>query len=63
MTPMEWLGLAEGIYGLYQKIRAGAITAGITDEQLDAQEADYDAREARRAAEAHPADVRGADDN
>lgn len=54
MTPIEWLALAEQGFELYQKIRGQAKAAGVTDEQLDAMELDYDTRRAAREAEAHP---------
>ena len=54
MDPMTILAIAERSFALYMQIRASAKAAGITDQQLDAIEADYVAREATRAAEAHP---------
>lgn len=48
------LVLAGKAFEMWAEARAAAKAAGITDEQLDALALDYDARIARREAEAQP---------
>jgi hypothetical protein len=54
MDPATWISLVGQAYAMFQTIRANAQAAGISDADLEAITADYDARIARREAEAQP---------
>jgi hypothetical protein len=54
MDPATILSLVGQAYALYQTVRANAQAAGISDAELAAVTADYDARIARREVDATP---------
>lgn len=60
MNVEQILSLVGQAYALYQTVRANAQAAGISDAELAAVTADYDARIARRDAEIASAPTEGA---
>ena len=52
LSPTVIISLLEQAFGLYLRLREAAKASGISDEELDAITADYEARIAAREAEA-----------